>query len=127
MSRGELSTAQRGRKGERLASRYLRWRGYRVVERNFRCPLGEIDLIVQKRGTVVFCEVKTRTGDGFAPPYEAVNRGKMMRLERTAEYWLNTRPQPDRQCRFDVITVLLGKGKPRLEHMEDAFRPAEVD
>ncbi len=127
MSKREPSAAERGLRGERIASRYLRRRGYRVVERNFRCPLGEIDLIAAKRGLLIFCEVKTRTSDGFAPPYEAVNRGKMVRLERTAEYWLNTRPRPSEQCRFDVITVLLGDGKPRLEHIEDAFRPAEVD
>lgn len=127
MSRREPSAAARGLRGERMASRYLRWRGYRVVERNFDCPFGEIDLIVEKKGLVVFCEVKTRSGDGFASPYEAVNRGKMMRLERSAEYWLNRRPRPEEQCRFDVITVLLGKGRPRLEHMEDAFRPWEMD
>ncbi len=125
--RREPSAAERGLRGERAAGRYLRRRGYRVLQRNFRCPLGEIDLIAAKPGLVVFCEVKTRTGDGFAPPYEAVNRGKMMRLERTAEYWLNTRPRPDEQYRFDVITVIMGKGRLRLTHIEDAFRPAEVD
>lgn len=123
----EPSAAEIGLRGERLAGRYLRRRGYRIVERNFSCPLGEIDLIAARRGLVVFCEVKTRGGDGFAPPYEAVNRGKMVRLERTAEYWLNTRPRPGEECRFDVITVLLGTGRPRVEHIEDAFRPSEVD
>ncbi len=123
----ELTAAERGLRGERLAGRYLRRRGFSLLERNFSCPLGEIDLIAAKRGLLVFCEVKTRANDSFAPPFEAVNRGKIMRLERTAEYWLNTRPRPREECRFDVITVLLGKGRPRVEHFEDAFRPSEVD
>lgn len=126
MRTGKCPTAELGRRGEILASRMFRRKGFAVLDRNFRCPMGEIDIIVRKRSLIVFCEVKARTDDGFAPPYEAVNRGKMMRLERTADYWLAKTDQDFDQCRFDVVTVLFSGRKPKLEHFEDAFRPAEV-
>jgi putative endonuclease len=68
-----------GRSGERRAEKYLRRQGYRLVARNYRCPIGELDLIFLDGKTVVFVEVKTRTGAEHADPQDAVNRGKQDR------------------------------------------------
>lgn len=82
-----------GRRGEQVAAEYLRQRGYRVLERNWRSPdaqvPGELDLVLRRRGTLVICEVKARTGGRLAHPAEAVTPAKAARLRRLAVVWLN--------------------------------------
>ena len=113
-----------GRSGERRAEKFLRRLGYRLVARNYTCPLGEIDLIFLDGTTVVFVEVKTRTGSDHADPQDAVNRTKQERIGRCATYFLRQTNSEHRACRFDVLAMTeLPDQDCRIEHFIDAFVP----
>lgn len=94
-----------GRVGERLAANALEERGYRILARNFRCQLGEIDLIAQERDDLVFVEVKTRRGTACGRPEEAVNQRKMRKLQEIAAYYLDAHHLADCSWRIDVVAV----------------------
>lgn len=106
-----------GAAGEALAARWYEDHGYQVLDRNWRCRDGELDLVVRRNRTIVFCEVKTRTTDAFGTPAEAVTHAKRQRIRRLAARWLETAPVRPAQIRFDVAAVLAG----RLEMIEGAF------
>jgi len=106
-----------GASGEKMAADWYVANGYEVLERNWRCREGELDLVVRKNRTVVFCEVKTRSSDAYGVPAEAVNREKRQRLRHLAARWLDGSPLRPRQIRFDVASVLAGE----LEIIEGAF------
>jgi putative endonuclease len=95
----------RGRWGEDLAAREYERRGYRVVDRNWRSPTGELDLIVTARGIVVFCEVKTRRTDAFGVPAAAVGIDKQRRIRRLAIEWLDAHRCRRVDIRFDVAAI----------------------
>lgn len=99
------SRRELGVRGEAAAEQHLRRRGYVIIERNFRCPLGEVDLIALDRGTVVFVEVKTRRDASFGTPVEAIDGRKRRRLQRAAQVYLNRKRLHDRAARFDVVAV----------------------
>jgi putative endonuclease len=108
--------------GERAAWRLYRRRGYRLVARNWRCPLGELDLIVARGSLLVFCEVKTRTGRDLGGPFEAVTARKQQRIRRLAEAFLAARRPGADRYRFDVASVTVTEGSdPRVHVFEDAF------
>jgi putative endonuclease len=116
------------RAGEEAAlARYLR-AGYRLLARNWRCPLGELDLVLCRGPVVVFCEVKTRRGSRFGPPQEAVTWRKQRKLRLLAEAFLAAQgvgPAGGGRLtvRFDVASVAVGRGgAPSVEVFEDAFR-----
>ena len=110
-----------GAHGERLAATWYETRGARVLDRNWRCREGEIDLIVAVEGSsgpvVVFCEVKTRSGTAFGTPAEAVTPAKQARIRRVAMRWLDQHPAHRGAIRFDVATVVAG----RVTVLEAAF------
>lgn len=107
-----------GHYGERLATRYLRDRGMEIIESNWRCADGEIDLVAREGACLVFCEVKTRAGLGAGDPLEAVTHDKVRRLRRLAAAYLRGRPDPVAQVRIDVIGVLAERGRtPVLRHV----------
>ena len=108
-----------GRCGEELAAAFLQEKGLRVVERNVRCAGGELDLICEDRGTVVFVEVKTRSGDVRGEPGEAVGPAKTRRLIRAASQYLSRTRAWTRPCRFDLVSVLFLDGETLVEHWED--------
>jgi putative endonuclease len=110
-----------GQEGERLAERYLRKKGYKLVERNYRCAVGELDLIVLDRRIVVFVEVKTRTGHGFGSPLEAVEFRKQRKMIQAAQFFLSAKGLQQREARFDVIGISWPGREPVLEHIENAF------
>lgn len=114
-----------GARGERAAARYLRRCGYRVLVRNYRCPVGEIDLVAAKGETIAFVEVKTRSeGQEDSEPSVGVVRTQQDRVGRSAQHFLNRTEARDRPCRFDIVTVVWPvRGRPRIEHFEDAFHP----
>ncbi|CAN7492965.1 YraN family protein [Knoellia sp. LjRoot47] len=108
-----------GRYGEELAARYLRDRGIRVLERNWRCPEGEIDIIALDGDCLVVCEVKTRGGTVTGDPVEAVTWEKVSRLRRLAAAYLRSRPGSVAHARVDVIGVLAVRGRPPVvRHVE---------
>ncbi|MCY3560053.1 MAG: YraN family protein [bacterium] len=106
-----------GRWGEDKAAAWYRAQGWEVLDRNWRGPGGELDLVLGRGGTVVFCEVKTRSSDAYGHPAEAVDRRKQQRIRRLAVQWLRQHPAPAAKLRFDVACVLKG----RLEVLEGAF------
>lgn len=110
-----------GDSGEGLACSYLRKRGYRVIDRNYRCRLGEIDIIARRGDTLIFCEVKTRLNREFGEPFEAVTLGKQNRLRRLAQFYLVSHPNDASNFRFDVLSILLADEKPKILHIENAF------
>ncbi len=119
------TTHERGTSGESSAALHLKIRGYRILERNFRVPSGEIDLIVRKGGVLAFVEVKLRRTRRRGRPLEAVNERKVRRISAAAAAYLQSRaPRGVKTYRFDVIGVgpernLLGLM--RVEHVENAF------
>lgn len=114
-----------GSEGEAGALRLLQRHDYRIVERNFRCPLGEIDLIAEEAGTVVFVEVKARAATDFGTPFEAISPHKQRRLARLATWYLARRRWLDRPCRFDAVSVMVEPdGRvAKVELLRDAFVP----
>ena len=116
-----LNNRLSGTWGEELALRYLRRRGYTLVERNYRTRYGELDLIVRHHNTLVFVEVKTRRGVGFGDPLEAVTPRKQATIRALAERYLSEREPDLDEVRFDVVGILAGDGAPRVTHIENAF------
>jgi putative endonuclease len=113
--------ADLGRAGERAAEEHLRGRGYVILERNFRCRGGEVDLVALCRGVVVFVEVKTRQPGAAVGPFEAVTPGKRRRLLRAARYYLARHRLEERAARFDVVGVREGSDGFACELVENAF------
>jgi putative endonuclease len=110
-----------GRRGEELAAALVAGLGYRLVVRNFRCRAGEIDLVALDGETVVFVEVRSRTGRGFGTPLESVDARKQMQVGRVARYFLTARGWHERPARFDVVGVRLDADPPAVEHVRGAF------
>lgn len=112
-----------GMKGEEAACRFLKSRGYIVLERNWTCPAGEADVVAQDEdGTLVFIEVKTRSSLETGLPSEAVTPRKRARYERIAGYFLVDYDGPECRVRFDVISILaLGNGRALMRHYVNAF------
>jgi putative endonuclease len=94
-----------GKRGEGIAEAHLRTLGYRILERNYRNPFGEMDLIAMEGSTVVFVEVKTRNSSRFGPPELAVDVRKQQRLSRVALGYLVGKAWTGRPCRFDVVAI----------------------
>jgi putative endonuclease len=107
--------------GERAAWEAYRRRGYRLVVRNWRCPLGEVDLVMEHGDVLVVCEVKARASTLHGHPYEAVTPEKQRKIRAVAEAFLGIRPAPGR-VRFDVASVRLHTGgNAEVRVFEDAF------
>lgn len=94
-----------GRRGEDAAAEYLSRRGYTILARNFRCRLGELDIVARDGRTLVFVEVRTRLSDKFGLPEESVDTRKKARLQRLALYYLHKYGLGEATCRFDVVAV----------------------
>jgi len=111
-----------GRRGEGLAAQFLTDAGYVIVERNWRCSQGEIDIVALDGAELVFVEVKTRTSVAFGHPFEAITAPKMARLRRLAGAWCEVHPGRYRSIRIDAIGILAGRGvEPTIEHLRSVF------
>jgi len=100
-----------GQKGEETAALYLRRKGYKIIEQNYRYSrLGEIDLIAQEGKDLVFVEVKTRSSLSFAEPEEAVNYQKQKRIIKLAQGYLLNQKLDQVSCRFDVVSIIIDQG-----------------
>ena len=126
-----LRRARLGPHGERLAAKFLRRQGMKVLARNYRCPVGEADLIVldgstrprQGAETIVFVEVKTKASDHFTNPESAVNAEKRRRIKKVAGYYLASRATEGLNVRYDIVAVVIRKGeKARIRHIPAAFQ-----
>lgn len=111
-----------GRRGEDLAAEHLAECGLTVIERNWRCPQGEIDLIATDGTEIVFVEVKTRSSARFGDPLESITAQKLARLRRLATAWCEAHPGNHNRIRIDAIAVLLPpRGLFEIDHIERVF------
>jgi len=110
-----------GKTGEELAARHLAERGFTILARNYRTPVGELDIIARDRRHLLFVEVKTRRSNRFGVPAEAVGAHKQRQIIRAAQWYLASTRAPDLQPRFDVIAVIAGSGEPAITHIANAF------
>lgn len=115
------SRSDKGRQAEDLARKYLRGRGLDIIEANYRCPIGEIDLVCRDGGTVVFVEVRSRSGRSKGLPQESITKTKRQRLVRLAQWYLKDRKTPRTSARFDVVAVLWTEGEAKLRWIVNAF------
>jgi putative endonuclease len=110
-----------GKKGEEIAHRFLKNKGYRIIERNYVCKMGEVDIIAREKDTFVFIEVKTRRSTAFGPPQMAVDQRKQEQLSRAALYFLKAKRLEGVKARFDVVAILLGPEGEEINLIRDAF------
>jgi putative endonuclease len=111
-----------GQEGESAAERYLRRKGYRIVERNVRSSLGELDLVVEDGAVLVFVEVKARHSDAYGGAVHAVHRRKQDKLIQLAAQYLARHHINNRPCRFDVVLVQgSGTHDTQVDHIQNAF------
>ena len=112
-----------GRRGEDIAAKHLESQGLVVLSRNWRCSAGELDIVATDGiSTVIFCEVKTRSGVGFGTPIEQVTLGKRRRIRRLSQIWLSTAKTGWHDLRFDVIGILFDvQGRYQIQHVREAF------
>ncbi|HUC97918.1 MAG TPA: YraN family protein [Candidatus Polarisedimenticolaceae bacterium] len=110
-----------GKEGERIAELFLRKKGYKLVERNYRCAAGELDLVMLDHRVIVFVEVKTRTGIGYGTPLEAVESRKQQKMIFAAQFFISAKKLGQREARFDVVGISWAGAQPLVEHIENAF------
>ena len=120
-----MSDARRqlGIEGESIACGALERLGYSIIERNYRIRSGEIDIVANDAGTIVFIEVKTKTNGDFGDPVEEVTTQKQRQIVSMGEYYATYCCPPNTPCRFDVVTVDCSMQPPHITLYKDAFRP----
>jgi putative endonuclease len=117
-----VSHKEIGKRGEKLAVDYLRKNKYLILEQNYCCHLGEVDIIAKKGNTLIFCEVKTKASSKFGEPVEEVDDYKQEKLKRLANYYFAFKTRQNLQCRFDVISInLTTGGEAKVNHLKNAF------
>ncbi|MBI5026837.1 MAG: YraN family protein [Nitrospirae bacterium] len=109
-----------GDEAEALAAGFLKRKGYRIIEKNYKTPFGEIDIIARDGGTLVFVEVKSRESLSFGKPFEAVSAVKRKKIANVALSYLK-RLKEEPACRFDVVSIFFKDGEPQVELIRDAF------
>jgi putative endonuclease len=110
-----------GRKGETIAAAFLKNTGYQIVGTNYRCPLGEIDIIARDQDELVFIEVKTRKSTALGYPEQAVDVTKQKKMSRLALWYLEHNNMHDAKARFDVVAVTMSQSEPEIRLIKNAF------
>lgn len=111
-----------GKLGEEIGVTYLNKIGYKIIETNYRCPLGEIDVITKYKGFIVFVEIKSRLQNAYGLPEEAVDWVKQRKIVKVAKWYLKQKRLSDARCRFDVLAVSIAQGKEaEFRLIENAF------
>lgn len=110
-----------GKNGEELAEAYLKLIGYKIIEKNFRCLRGEIDLIALKGREVIFVEIKSRHGKEYGLASESVTKEKLKHIYKSAEYYLITRKMEENDVRIDVIEIYIGKDECYINHLKQVI------
>jgi putative endonuclease len=106
-----MSTKILGNLGESYAERFLMRNGYKVIDKNFRCKVGEVDIIALKDNILIFVEVKTRNSTKFGFPEEAVTPHKIGKIKRSGDWYVSLHPNLPKKVRIDVVSLLLAEGK----------------
>lgn len=96
-----------GKAGERIAADFLKKKGYRIIEVNYRCPIGEIDIVAQDKSDLVFVEVKTRKSSALGYPEQAVGVKKQKKISQLALWYIQEKRMNDNRARFDVVAILI--------------------
>jgi putative endonuclease len=115
---------KKGEIGEQLAAGFLKKKGYRIIETNYRCRFGEIDIICRNKKCLVFVEVRTKGSADFGTPEESLNRTKLSHLSRAAEYYLQNHDKLPEQWKIDLVAVELD-GENRLKRIEQIENAVE--
>lgn len=110
-----------GKYGEDRASEFLERLGYQLIDRNWRCEVGEIDIVAKDSDCLVFAEVKTRTRVGFGHPFEAITSAKMKKMRQLVGEWCRAHQISSVQVRLDAISVLISQGRIHIEHLKQVF------
>ena len=113
-----------GRQGELDAARYLQKNGYKILTRNYRTQVGEVDIVARERDTIVFVEVKARRSGFYGHPKSAVTPQKQRRISMAALHYLKAMQLSEAKARFDVVAIRLTGGKPEFEIVKNAFELA---
>jgi putative endonuclease len=111
---------QTGRRGEEIAASYLTGKGYKIIDRNWHCKGGELDIVAEDGHILVFVEVRSRQGQRFGPAEESITPSKQARLIELAQTYLQEISARDQSWRIDVVAVQLGAGLPQINHIENA-------
>ncbi len=114
-----------GKSGEELAVALLKENGYKIIARNYKTKLGEIDIIARDRDTICFVEVKTRHSDKFGLPQEAVQGFKQRQISKVALAYLKENSLLDKRARFDVVSIIYSQDNPKLDLIKNAFELAQ--
>ena len=120
------ATDQLGRQSEDLAAEFLAQKGYQILERNFRSPWGEIDIIAQDRDFLVFVEVRSLSTDYFAQPDETITRAKKRKLVKSAQFYFQKKKLRETLSRFDVVSIHYRGPKPHITLYPHAFSLEEI-
>ena len=115
---------QFGKESESIAVKHLKKNGYKILEQNYRNPLGEIDVIAKDKNTLVFVEVKARRSGGYGSPKWAVTPKKQRQISKVALYYLKAVKQKNVKARFDVVAISSTDDNPRIELIKNAFELA---
>ena len=122
ISRGHQSAhLTTGKQGEKMAANYLKKNGYKIVEKNYHCKFGEIDIIALDGDILSFIEIKTRSTNEYVPPEFTVTKHKQSKIKRSAGHYLGRHGIENRDCRFDIVAITMGKGKKDVILYKDAF------
>lgn len=117
----EKSRVLKGRRGEEAAAEFLIRKGMKIIDRNFRCPVGEIDIIAMDAAVVVFVEVRSRTGSRFGGPEESIDAPKRRKIVQTAQWYLKKRGLGDSPARIDVVAIRWRGDEPEVNWIVNAF------
>lgn len=120
----DVSRIRTGKAGEEIAVRHLQKLGYRILERNYRCPVGEIDIVAKDEDTIVFVEVKSRKTEEFGDPELAVGAKKQRTLSLISMYYLAQKPPRHEDCRFDVVAIKILPSGTEVKLFRNAFELA---
>lgn len=110
-----------GKSGEELAVSLLKENGYKIIERNFRTKIGEIDIVARDKDTISFVEVKLRNSDRFGLPQEALTTFKRRQISKVALTYLKQKNLLDKKARFDVVSIILSKEGSKIDLIKNAF------
>jgi putative endonuclease len=116
-----LTRIMTGKKGETIAAAYLKKNGYRIIEKNYRCAIGEIDIIAREKDVIVFVEVKTRNSVELGYPEQAVGINKQKKISQIALWYLEEKNLANTKARFDVVAVTMSDDRDDIKLIKNAF------